>query len=391
MHTGDGIRILEDASIRALHDAVEAARYDWTVLSALSGDGPVGEFEASAASFLGARYAVGVSSGTAALLTALVACRAGAGTEVILPAYSWGQTLGAVLHCGATPVFVDIDPERLTANVEQVANAISERTSAIVAVHMYGHPADLWSLRDVADRSGVALVEDAAQAFGSTVGGRHVGTVGDVGCFSLGRGKPLTGGEGGLLVTNREDLFERAVEFSQHPVRQRRDLGDRFQFLTAELGLNFRMHPLAAVIARSELEGFPERLVRRQQAASELTRALADTPGIKPVQPFPDTTSTFWRFPLTWRSDDTPGAEGHRRRYLAELFKAGIPVGPDPVGVALHRRGQTAVVPAVCPESDRRCEQTGLVLASSVLDGAIGPADIVRGFEVAARVLSADG
>ena len=154
----------------------------------------------------------------------------------------------------------------------------------------------------------MALIEDAARAFGATIGGRHVGTIGDVGCFSLGRGKPLTGGEGGLLVTNRDDVFERAVAFSQHPLRQRRDLGDAFDAATAELGLNFRLHPLAAVIARAELYGFPHRLALRQQAARALIEGLKDVPGILPPWASDDIASTFWRFPLTWKPEAVPRA-----------------------------------------------------------------------------------
>jgi len=358
------------------------------MVSALSGDGPVAELEASVAGFLGAKHALGVSSGTGALITALVACGVRAGSEVILPAYSWGQTLGAVLHCGATPMFADIDPERLTLDVDQTAQRITDRTAAIVAVHMYGCPADLWALRELADRSGVALVEDAAQAFGSTIGGRHAGTIGDVGCFSLGRGKPLTGGEGGLVVTNRDDVFERAVAFSQHPLRQRRDLGDAFDSLTSDLGLNFRLHPLAAVIARAELHDFPRRLALRQHAALELGRALHGVPGVLPAWVSAEVTGTIWRFPLTWKPEEVPQARGLRERYLTELFRLGVPVGPDPVGVPLHLRRDAIRHRGSCPVSERRCAQTGLVLASTALDDPLAGERIANAFAAAAVALS---
>jgi len=173
--------------------------------------GPEGELlEAEVAAFCGARHAVGVASGSDALRLALQALGIGPGDEVITTSFSFVATATAILQVGARPVFVDIDPRSLNLDLDQVAAAVTPKTVAILPVHLFGLPAEMAALSAVAHRHGLAVVEDAAQAFGATYESRRVGVLGDAACLSFYPTKPLGGsGDGGMVVTNRGELMER--------------------------------------------------------------------------------------------------------------------------------------------------------------------------------------
>lgn len=358
-----GDRVIGDRAVRAVREAIEAARGDWSQISALAGTGPVEALEQAFCDYLGVRHALALSSGTAAIHAALVACGVGPGDEVVAPTYTWGQSVAPVLHLGAVPVFVDIEPTSLTIDPGQVETAISSRTKAIIAVHLFGHPAAMDALRSIAATAGIALIEDAAQALGARLDGRLVGGLGDCGCFSLGRGKIVSGGEGGVLVTNRTDVYERAVAATQHPLRQIYELGAARR-RESELSHNFRIHPLAAVIARAEMADLDERLDARRRGFLGLFPRLENRAGIRvPVIPT-NVGHAFYRLPISF----VPNECGHgtaSRDDIVELLNAeGLRVGTDPIAVPLHRRIQVGSNRAFeCPVADRRCSETGLVVS----------------------------
>jgi len=368
VRTDPGVQsLLSKTTVAQLHAAAEAARLDWSYLSALSGAGPVARLEQAFCHVLGVRRALAVSSGTAALFTALRTTGVEQGDEVIVPAYSWPQTVAPVLHLGAIPVFADIDPLRYTMSPASVERRFSSRTRAIIAVHIYGHPADMPALSRIARQRGVVLIEDCAQAFGASLRGRPVGTWGDAGCFSLGREKPLTGGEGGLLVTNCIRTYERAVALSQHPLRRSFELGTKLA--TADFGYNFRIHPFAAVIAEAEMPLAENRRQRRRTFYETLSEALRGVPGIRPVVVSSQVEHAWYRYCPTYAPEDLADGCLPRAAYVAVLQAEGVPVYPDPIGVPLHlRRGcRSAGEPVVrrpSPVASRRCRQTGLALAS---------------------------
>src|SRR5262245_49275101 len=162
------------------------------------------------AAYVGAKHAIATNSGTAALHIALVAAGVGPGDHVIVPAFTFVATGLAVLHAGAVPIFVDIEPKTLGLDPALVERAITPQTKAVMPVHMHGTPCQLGALLDVCARRGVMLIEDAAQAHGSTHRGRKVGTFGAMGCFSLQSSKSMPAGEGGIFVTNDDALWTRA-------------------------------------------------------------------------------------------------------------------------------------------------------------------------------------
>jgi dTDP-4-amino-4,6-dideoxygalactose transaminase len=329
-------------------------------LSSLSGAGYIEELEGRFRSYLGARYALALSSGTAALHVALVACGVGQGQEVILSPYDWGAGVAAVLALGARPVFADIDPLTYTLDPTSVARRITPRTGAILVTHTFGHPAKMGALCSLAREHGIPLIEDCAHALGATYLGQPVGTFGAAACFSLGRGKPVTGGEGGMLVTDSEAVFQRAVRFSQHPLRQLREGLDPDPF-----SLNYRIHPLAALIACRQMARLEAQLKERRRVAQAITAALEGTPGIRPVHVAAGCSHAFYRYSPTYATQEWGGLP--RDVVVGALAAEGVPISPGYIGEPLNRRLH-ACRPWLpyqrCPVAEARCrhEELGLHL-----------------------------
>jgi dTDP-4-amino-4,6-dideoxygalactose transaminase len=206
----------------------------------------VAALECELAGYLGVKYALGVSSGTDALVAALMAIEIGTGDEVITPTFSFFASAGSVVRVGARPVFVDIDPATYNLDVEAVARAITPRTKAIMPVHLYGQAADMTALLAVAKAHGLAVIEDAAQAIGAKDGGTAVGGLGTIGCFSFYPTKNLGAfGDGGLVTTNDPALFER--------LRLLRDHGQYPKYHHALVGGNFRLDAIQGAVLRVKL------------------------------------------------------------------------------------------------------------------------------------------
>lgn len=227
-------------------------------------------FEEEFAAYCGVAHGVAVSSGTDALLLALQACDVGPGDEVITVSHTFIATVAAIALAGARPAFVDIDPRTYTMDVAQLEGAVTERTKAILPVHLYGHPADMDAVETFASERGLAVIEDAAQAHGARYKGQVVGGLGDAGCFSFVFTKNLRAyGDAGMIVTNDAGLAERA--------RRLRDHGRTARYEHASLGWNARIDEVQAAILRLKLpllEGWTE---RRREHARVYGDALADS------------------------------------------------------------------------------------------------------------------
>ena len=249
--------------------------------SGMLADGPVvREFESEFAAYCGADYAVAAANGTTALHAAIEALKLGEGDRILTTPFSFIASANAIRLAGAEPVFADIDPETYTLDPEAVEAVIQEYNGdidAILAVHLYGLPAAMDRLTTIASEYDAYLIEDAAQAHGAAVDGDRVGTIGDVGCFSFYPTKNMTTGEGGMIVTDDEEIAERAGRFINH--------GRTEKYGHAEVGHNFRMTSMAGALGRAQLEKLPAFIERRRENATQLTEGLADTWVETPTEP----------------------------------------------------------------------------------------------------------
>jgi dTDP-4-amino-4,6-dideoxygalactose transaminase len=228
----------------------------------------VTSLEQEVAAYLGCKHAIGVASGTDALVIALRAAGVGPGDEVIVPAYSFFATAGAVMLVGARPVFVDILPDTYCLNITQVAERITPNTRALIPVHLYGHPADMSPLLEIANRHGLIVIEDNAQAFGAEYGGRKTASLGDAGCLSFFPTKNLGGyGDGGMAVTNNDELAQK--------IRMLRAHGWRKKYYPEILGYNSRLDELQAAILRVKLRYVDPWNQQRRTIASRYTARLS--------------------------------------------------------------------------------------------------------------------
>lgn len=227
-------------------------------------------FEEQFAGYIGVTDGIGVGSGTEALHVALAACNVGQGDEVITVSHTAGATVSAIEMTGATPVFVDIEPDFYTMNSEEVEKAITPRTKAIVPVHLYGQPADIGHILNIAGKRGIYVVEDCAQAHGAQYQGRRVGSWGHIACFSFYPTKNLGAiGDGGMVVTNNQDLAKK--------VKLLREYGWAERYVSHIPGWNTRLDEIQAAILRVKLRHLDEDNSKRRKLAELYQRELSDT------------------------------------------------------------------------------------------------------------------
>ncbi len=233
-------------------------------------------FEQEFATYSGCDYGVGCSSGTDALVLALRACEIGPGHEVITVANTFIATVEAIALVGATPVFVDIDPETYTMDWTQLSRVLTPRTRAIVPVHLFGHPVEMQPVLEFAQEHGLWVIEDASQAHGAIYHGQRVGSMGDIGCFSLYYSKNLGAyGEAGICVTRDNELAE--------SLRMLRDHGSRVRYHHEALGTNARLDELQAAVLRVKMRYLEEWNAARQAHARAYTEQLQDVVETLPV------------------------------------------------------------------------------------------------------------
>lgn len=234
-------------------------------------------FEATFSAAHGACYGVATPSGTIAIKLALLASGIPAGAEVIVPPYTFIATLGAVIECNGIPVFADIHSDSYCLDPARVSEAVTEKTHAIIAVHLGGMPADMEALRAIADAHGLVLIEDASHAHGAVHKGRSVGSWGDFACFSFQATKNLTGGEGGIALTSDETRYLKLRGHSDWGRLPASWDGDPI------LGGNYRMTELQAALLNAQWTRFPEQCAQRDKNGRYLDHLLAQVPGIRPL------------------------------------------------------------------------------------------------------------
>ncbi|NPV08560.1 MAG: DegT/DnrJ/EryC1/StrS family aminotransferase [Anaerolineae bacterium] len=238
-------------------------------------------FEEEFRRFVGTKHALVMCNGTATLHSAIFAAGARQGREVIVPSVTWHASITPILHCGATPVFCDADPETYCADPEDVARRITGRTVAIVVTHVYGNPADMDRFRDLVQGTSIKLIEDASHAHGATWAGEQVGSVGDVGCFSLQASKAVTGIEAGVATTDDDELYDAMVALGHYGRCERLFVTERFKELrNMGLGIKYRANPLAVAMARAQLERLPELNQKRGAWFGKLDQLMVGIPGV---------------------------------------------------------------------------------------------------------------
>ncbi len=320
-----------DAAVDALQHVNENARY----LTAAGGGGPMEEFEKAFLAHIGRDYGFSTGGAGQALHIAVMACT-DCGDEVICSPYSWGQTAGAILQGAAIPVYADIDPDSYTLDPAKIEEKITDATTAIVVVHIYGHPADMPAIMEVARKHNLRVIEDCAQAAVARIDGQAVGTFGDIGCFSIGSGKNLAVGEGGMLVTGDEDLYQRAALVGLHPSRHGKIVaGTDYERYVDSIGYTYRAQPLSCVMALAGLPHLEEWNGWRRANAERLSEGLDDIPGIDPVRVREGCTHVYHMYCPTYRAEELGGLP--RERFMEAAVAEGVGVGAY-VKVPIHLR-----------------------------------------------------
>jgi perosamine synthetase len=323
---------------------------------------------------LRAEHAVAVNSATTGLHVALAAAGIGPGDEVIVSPYTMSASAAVIVLQNAIPVFADIEDETFGLDPASVEERITEHTRALMVTHLFGHPARMDGLLDVARRHDLAVVEDAAQSIGATWNGRETGTIGTVGVLSLNYHKIVHSGEGGIVLTDDPQIAQRARLSRNHGevVVEETELPD----IVNTIGSNFRMTEIDAAIAITQLGKLDRLLARRREIASYLSARLAEIPGITPPVVRPESTHSFYVFPITMKADELEGvgradvaralaaegvpvSEGYvRPLYLQPLYQQRIARGsrgcPWTCG---HWRGEVSYAPGICPVTERLYER----------------------------------
>lgn len=262
--------------------------------------------EEEIAKYCGVKYAVGVASGTDALLLSLRACGIGPGDEVITTPFTFFATAEVISNLGARPVFVDIEPETFNIDTEKIERVITEKTKAIIPVHIFGQMCDMNRIREIGDKYGFYVIEDACQAIGAIYDGRKSGSIGDTGCFSFFPTKNLGGyGDGGIITTNNSQLEEKFLLLRGH--------GSKKKYYHEELGYNSRLDELQAAILRVKLRHLDEWILRRQEIANLYTSLLSDIPYIVTPIVKEGRTHTFHQYVIRAKDRDS------LQKYLADF------------------------------------------------------------------------
>jgi perosamine synthetase len=278
----------------------------------------IDEFEQNFARYCGTEYALTVSNGTTGLHLALVALGVGPGDEVIVPDLTFVATANAVAYTGAKPVLADVDPDTLCLDPESVKSLLSPRTKAIMPVHLYGHPADMDALAELAQARGIAIIEDAAEAHGAEYRGRRVGALGKCAVFSFYGNKVITTGEGGMITTDDRQLYEKARRLRDHAMHPQR------RYFHEERGFNYRITNLQAALGVAQLERIDDFLGRRTEIMEWYRQEIPSTDQIRLNRVKNWAKSAFWMVCLEVDWFD----EASRDAFMRELRKRNIDSRP---------------------------------------------------------------
>jgi perosamine synthetase len=319
----------------------EAVETNWIS----SAGGYIPRFEECFAEKMGARYGVACVNGTVALHLALATLGLDPGDEVIIPTFTMIATANAVTYLGARPVLVDSEPCTWNMDMNQVEAAITPRTRAIIPVHTYGHPVDMDTLMHIADKHGLFVLEDAAEAHGAHYQGRPVGSLGDAAAFSFYGNKIITTGEGGMVTTNREDVARLAWTLRDHAFSTERHFWHKL------LGYNYRMTNLQAAIGLAQTEQLEKFVASRRANAAYYSQLLRAIPGITTPPEAPWATNVFWMYGIMVEKEFGISRDELRRRLAQRGIETRtffIPMHCQPIYFDQYRGQRFPVAEDLC-------------------------------------------
>ncbi len=340
MYIPYGRQAIDEKDIQAV---VDVLRSDYLTT------GPkVMEFEKRVAEYVGAKYAVAVNSGTSALHIACLAAGIKKGDEVITSPITFAASSNCVLYCGGTPVFADIDEHTYNILPTEIEKAVTEHTKAIIPVHYAGQPCDMDAIMDIAKKYNLLVIEDGAHALGASYKGHKIGSIADMTCFSFHPVKPITTGEGGMVVTNSEELYKRLVLFRSHGITRDEAMmteqqGDWY-YQQLELGYNYRITDISCALGLSQMDKLDKFVERRRRIARRYNEAFQDIDEIKIPTQLSNCESGWHLYMIQVRSDC-------RKKIFDRLRKNGVGVNVHYIPVYMHPYYQKNGYDGVCCEN----------------------------------------
>lgn len=320
-----GRQTIEEDDIQAV---VDVLRSDYLTT------GPkIAEFEEMVADYVGAKYAVAISNGTSALHAACFAAEIQPGDEVITTPLTFAASANCVLYCGGTPVFADVDPKTYNIDPEDICRKITDKTKAIIAVHLAGQPCDMDEIHKIAKEHDLLVIEDGAHALGSVYKGKKVGTLSDMTTFSFHPVKPITTGEGGMIVTDNEEFYKKMVLFRSHGITRDENLMTRndgpWFYQQLDLGYNYRITDIQCALGCSQMKKLDRFLARRKEIVARYNEAFADCENIITPYQLPETESGWHLYIVQVKNCD-------RRKVFEALREQGIAVNVHYIPVYMH-------------------------------------------------------
>ena len=293
----------------------------------------IAEFEQTVADYVGAKYAVAISNGTSALHAACFAAGIGPGDEVITTPLTFAASANCVLYCGGTPVFADVDPKTYNIDPEDIRRKITDRTKAIIAVHLAGQPCDMDAIHSIAREHGLIVIEDGAHALGSVYKGKKVGSLSDMTTFSFHPVKPITTGEGGMIVTDNEDFYKKMILFRSHGITRDDSMMTRndgpWFYQQFDLGYNYRITDIQCALGCSQMKKLDRFLARRKEIVARYNEAFADCDNIITPYQLSDTESGWHLYIVQVKNCD-------RRQVFENMREKGIGVNVHYIPVYMH-------------------------------------------------------
>lgn len=293
----------------------------------------IAEFEQTVADYVGAKYAVAISNGTSALHAACFAAGIRPGDEVITTPLTFAASANCVLYCGGTPVFADVDPKTYNIDPEDIRRKITDRTKAIIAVHLAGQPCDMDAIHSIAREHGLIVIEDGAHALGSVYKGKKVGSMSDMTTFSFHPVKPITTGEGGMIVTDNEEFYKKMVLFRSHGITRDDSMMTRndgpWFYQQFDLGYNYRITDIQCALGCSQMKKLDRFLARRKEIVARYNEAFAECDSIITPYQLSDTESGWHLYIVQVKNCD-------RRQVFETMREKGIGVNVHYIPVYMH-------------------------------------------------------